>query len=89
MNLRQRYYVLDLYAKAMTIFWIPFLLIIMVLGLSMGWLLVNFAFGFLNAIVFTVVIGVPMVLFGQYAGAFLDQAEILLDLKEESPSSRH
>ncbi len=88
MNLRQRYYVLDLYSKAMTVFWAPFLLVLLVLGLSMGWLLVGFAFGFLNAILFTLVFGLPMVLFGQYAGAFLDQAEMLLDLKEEPAQSR-
>lgn len=88
MNLRQRYYILDLYAKAMTVLWIPFLVVIMLLGLSMGWLLVGFAFGFLNAILFTLVIGVPMVLFGQYAGAFLDQAEMLLDLKEDPAATR-
>ncbi|MGI8907400.1 MAG: hypothetical protein ACR2IE_13020 [Candidatus Sumerlaeaceae bacterium] len=84
MNLRERYYVLDLYTKAMTVFWLPFIIIMMFLGLSIGWQIHGFVFGFFNAFLFGLVLGLPMVLFGQAAGAFLDQAEMLVNLKEEA-----
>ena len=84
MNLRERYYLLDLYCKAMTVFWLPFLVFMMLLGLSVGWMLTTFAFGFVSAFIFGLVIGLPMVLFGQAAGAFLDQAEMLVGLKDEA-----
>lgn len=85
MNLRERYYLLDFYSKMATVFWIPFILVLMFLGLSIGWQLPigGFIFGFFLALVFGLVIGLPMVLFGQAIGVFLDQAEMLVALKQE------
>jgi hypothetical protein len=83
MSLRERYYLLDLYSKAMTVFWLPFLCVMMLLGLSVGWQTVGFFFGFFSAFVFGIVIAVPMIIFGQFAGAFMDQAEILMGLQEQ------
>jgi hypothetical protein len=81
-TLRERYYLLSWYAAAMTTLWLPFLLVMMLLGLSVGWQTVGFFFGLLSAFVFGFVIAVPMIMFGQFAGAFLDQAEILTGLQD-------
>jgi len=85
MELRRRYYILDLFAKAMTVGWLPFILFMMVLGLIVGWVGGTFILGFLYMFIFGFFIALPMVLFGQFAGAFLDQAELLTEGKLSEP----
>lgn len=82
-SLRDRYYLLDWYSKAMTVFWLPFLVVMMLLGLAIG-AHAGLFFGLLISLLFGIVIAVPMIIFGQYAGAFLDQAETLMSLQEEN-----